>query len=389
MVPNNKGESLSLIPMFQLESATATSWNLTVNGTDFLPNYPLAVDSTNGVWFYYPSGGSAFLVELDTTINLSGGPLTWTFETCQNFSSSNIKTFTVQGGTTGDIMGAAVTAAVLPDVHGFIRPVLITCTGDIVGDGLIEAIRIGVATNGTLTVPQSAATGTAYTPTAFFAPPPDTESIKTAVAPYSDSRVAAVSVLFMNETREFGKEGHVNGLRVNLRTASSIFSPTMYTTYDTLYANTAEKDKYGGKLQEGLYMFCRPDEASLQFRDWTSYGASATAGSVIRLDAFDFVDIIRFTDRNSAEDTNLTAVTTYHLEWLNTTPLWPSGVQRMPYESWRQAIATLSEINHYTENPIHLRDIMRRVGQALRWAAPIVAPYAKQAAFALARTALL
>lgn len=388
MIPNNKGESLSMLPMLQLESATATGWTLVSSSPDYVPNYPLAVDSTNGAWFYFPPGGHVFIVELDTTVNLSGGPLTWTFEVCQNFASSNNRTFTVRGGTVGDACTATLLTSTHPGCHGFVRPTLITCNGDVVGDGEIEEIRIGICTNGVLTLPLAAnAGGFAYTPTPFFDPPADTEALKTANAPFADTRVSAASVLFMNETRAFGKEGHVNGLRINCKSATNVFSPSLFSSYDSLYGSTHEKEKYGGPLEKGLYMFSRPDDSSLQFRDWTASPSSAI--SVVRLDAFDFMDVVRFTDRNNTDDTNITAVVTYHIEWLNTSVLWPTAVQRMPYEAWRQAIATLSEVHHYTENPIHLRDIMRKLGQAIKWAAPIVAPYAKQAAFSLARAALL
>jgi hypothetical protein len=388
-VPIKVGDSMDVTGLLQLESNTATAWNLTNSSAEYLPNYPLAVDRNNGVWFYFPTGGAKFIVEFDTDVNMSGGRYTWTFEVCQNFTTSNAKTFTVQGGTNADEISATVTASLGGSFHGFIRPVLITCNADVSGNGQIEAIRCGVTTNGSLRVPEAANAGPSqYTPSPYFDPPADTEAIKTASAPFSDTRVCATSVLFMNETRVFGKEGHVNGLRINCKSAYSVFSTTLYTGYDSIYGTMNEREKYGGPLEKGLYMYSRPDDLSLEFRDWTN-SPKVEGQSVIRLDAFDFIDVIRFMDKNSADDTNITAVITYHIEWRNTSVLWPTGVQRMPHEAWRQAIASLSEIRHYSENPIHFRDILRRIGSAIKWAAPIVAPYAKQAAFSLARAALL
>lgn len=386
-IPNNAGESLAIAPLLQLDSSSATPFNHTFTSPELLPNYPLAVDHNNGVWFYFPAGGMFFQFVIETDVTLSGGPHTFGFEVVQNFSTSNIKTFTVQGGTQGTMLAATVTSS--PERHGFIRPILLTTEGTTTGDGKIVSISAGITTNGSLTAPTAANTGgLAYTPTMYFEPPPDTAAIGTSTAPFSDSRVTALSVLFMNDTQELHKEGRVNALRVPCKSQTqNVFSTLMPANFSSWFELAYDKDKFGGHLAKGLYMFTRPDELSLPFRDWTN--SATPAGSVIRLDAFDFIDVIRFTDRNNLADTNLTAVLSYHVEWINCTVLWPSLTQRLPYEAWRQSIATLGETRNYSENPIHIRDLLARIGRGLRWAAPIVAPYAKQAGFALARAALL
>lgn len=385
-VPNNPGESEDLSTIFYADS-NLPGWTRQVSApTEFMGQYCPAVDDKNRLWFYYPSGGYHFGIKIKSTAATNVGTWTITFEHISSFSTSTASSFSVTAGSGDETVEAFFSN---PSFTGWLRPVSMSCTTATSLSGVIYSVELGTLTGGTFSAPVApSAASPPYVPSVCWEPPDQNAAALTVKDPWADSRVTAVGVLFMNETSNFTKEGHANGVRLSDKTSLLVFNTEIFDGYDGYWARASDSSKYSGPLAKGMYVFSKPDKLSTEFRDWTTM-TYASVATVVRLDSFDCVDVVRFTDRNSTSATTMQVVTTFHLEWRNTTSLWTTGVQRMPYEAWRQAIATLAEINNYSENSTHISDILRRVKTALQWAGPIVKPYAKQAGMALMRGALL
>lgn len=369
-LPNGVGEAYSLTDFFSINRIA----NTVITGATPLTDYTPALDKNNCPWFYCPAGG--LVPGARFTVSTTPAPAgAWALEVeyTTSWSTSDVTTVSIQLGSTFTYVEGYATQG---QFVGWWRPTQLICTNPTATDCLIQSLTIGVTTGNNFSTPSLG------TLTPYWDLPPMMEEQSVPI-PWNDTRVTAVSTLFMNTTSVLNKEGRVQQVRANSRRAAP-FSPSFFTSGFQQIFDSASKDfRYAGLLEHGAYCFAKPDDSSTQFRDWSTGNLRP-----FYLDAFDYVDLIKFTDHSSGSETNLTAVTDFHIEFRCTLNLWTTAVSRLPYELYRQSAASLSAMHNTYENPVHFKDVVSGIRKMLRWSAPIVAPYARGALTALARSAI-
>lgn len=381
-LPHEAGESIGTLPFFNAERSytfnVVNNDSSEVSPAAWLRNYPLGCDRQNSIWFYHPGNGNTFGVRADLTESLSTGAWKFVFDYTPDFSTSN--TFNRSFGATANgnrIYGGSKSEG------GWYRLSSITCTTTASSFCEISALSFGVCTGGNLDAPSPLGT------TAPIWVPGDRQ-ITASIAPYvfSRTRATAKAALFQNATAALYKDGTVQAFHLPVEDAG-LFNSTFNDDFPAKQATLSPINRYYGLMEKGFYGFTRPDGSSQAFRDWTvSFqfaGGTDMEQYVFQLDAFDYVDVVRFTDLADPAagpgggGTTIGVTVDTHVEFRNTTSLWPTAVAHTPVEQWHAAQVTLADIPNFYENPVHLATIARLAYQAARWAAPIVAPYAKQA----------
>lgn len=374
-LPNGVGEPMSLDDTFLANTYVARSF--TTN--NILPNYAPAVDDNNRMWFYAPAGGIKSGIMITCNAAIPAGAWNLVIEIVSGFDTTSTSTQNVSLGFSDSRVEGVWTKP------GWWRPVSLSCTVACATDMQITGFYCGVTTNGSLLVPAAANVAPVYTPGTYWDPPAPPQEAST-VAPWNDTRATAVAALFMNTTAGQYKEGRVNGIRGATNTVRPFDVNFFVSGFESTYQGTDRNNKYGGMFEKGFYAFSKPDKSSDEFRKWINNSCSFPH---FRLDAFDYVDIVKFVDHSPTTESNISIILNYHIEWRNTSSLWPTARTLEVLENWRQASGALAGMPNMFENPIHVRDIVRNVKKALAWGAPIVAPYMRGAGMALARGALM
>jgi hypothetical protein len=207
-----------------------------------------------------------------------------------------------------------------------------------------------------------------------FVPP----ELQNSTLPYTNSRQTASSALFTNVSTVMSKEGTVQCARVPTRSLDP------FVDFSTMSAFTAihPKEKYFGPMEMGLYAFTLPDKASEEFVD--SYDDNYLGGTTACVDLanLDYASLILFTDIGG-DSTTLAVTLDYHLEFRTSSMLFPVGFSTLRLEDYHVSQMALARMGTFFENPVHLSSIASMVMGAVRSLAPIVAPYALQAAHAV------
>jgi hypothetical protein len=347
------------------------------SGAAFLSSYFPAIDDGGQMWFYVPAGGFAAGISFILNSAVTGLSAALTCDILYGFDTTQKSTLTFQLGMSGSSLQAFTGLGAC-----WFRPTLLECTAAGSADALITQIQVGTLTGGTFASPTDlSVAGTTY----WDLPEPISEE-STVTVPWSDTRATAAATLFINTTSVFNKEGRAQAVRC-ITSRAECFRNSFFTSqFQTYFDAASQAFRYSGPLEKGFYVYSKPDAASQTFRDWcTKYNGA------FRFNAFDYVDIVKFVDHSyggSQAETNLSAITNYHIEFRNSSVLWTTSVTRVPLETWRQAVTALTEMPNFYENPTHFRSIIGKAKQALQWAGPIVAPYARGAAKALAMQAL-
>lgn len=214
--------------------------------------------------------------------------------------------------------------------------------------------------------------------------------------PWRGTRATAVGVLFSNVSTVMSKEGVVNAGRVSTE-AINIFDTTKYSAS---ISTVHPKDRYFGAMENGLYTFTLPDSGSEVYRDCATNVAIITplpavyvSPKNVRAFCFDlsnigYANLFQFTDIDSANATTLAVQLDRHIEFRNTSALFPVGFSSVQLETYHAAQMALVRLGVFFENPSHWSAIASLVKKAVGAVAPIVAPYAKQAAVAVGRKAI-
>jgi hypothetical protein len=259
------------------------------------------------------------------------------------------------------------------------RPVSITVTTAFVTARGISNVYAGVSTSASL---QSPANGALVVMLPVFSPP----EISLSSLPYQSTRSTAVAALFSNATAVLSKEGTVLCGRVPRAGVTGIwFANTLATgltgKYTTLINDIHAKDRYYGLMENGLYTSMLPDESSSEFAD--HYGSNPSIKGMFDLEGYNYVNLIVLSDLDSGAITTMAVTVDNHLEFRSTSMLFPVGYCRASLESYHVAQMALAEQGCFFENPVHLAAIGSLIRSAVTRLAPIVLPYAKQAAVAV------
>lgn len=208
----------------------------------------------------------------------------------------------------------------------------------------------------------------------------------TVTTPWLNTRCNAAAVLFSNVTSVLNKEGTVNAARLQLE-AFSLFQPGIW---ESAMAKVHPKDRYYGPLENGLYTFTLPEAGSEKFRDCldTPAWVNVLRPVVVELDSLAYANLFVFSDLDGAAASTLAVTLDRHIEFRATSVIFPLGVSTAALETYHGSQVALVNQGVFYENPVHLSAIAGLIGKAVSSVAPIVAPYARQAAVAVGKAAL-
>lgn len=365
----NQGSSMGALPVVNGESLALTPL---LSGTPILsanPSWPLwtglCCDKNEDFWFWAPPG-TQFGMSVGFSGTVTGGLWVMSYEYIQSFTSSD----SVRGNSNMSISGSTLVSTGVNSYGLFWRPLTLTCNTSSAGNVPITNLTISAVTGLTFPTPSS---GTISGLLPLAAKPPEFD-VTTLI--YTACRVNALSVLFQNTTAVLNKEGSVEALLMS----SSQFSPTIVSTlfdYTSTGSDVAACSRYLGLLEKGLYTFTLPDAGSARFQDASArvnfVVGPAGQTPILNLDSFDYINMIRFTDYSSVA-TNLLVTVDMHLEFRNSTMLWPIGVAAIELEAWHKAQVSVTSMIPFFENPTHLMAIANLARAAAIRMYPIIRP---------------
>lgn len=367
-------------------------------------------------YFYYPSG----------SLGTAGGSPNFSVQITTDFASSparveidielisvgqTVEEVTLRSGMTGTSLtstatsvgfnvntGALVSAGITLDRFVGFRLTEVRFTAGVAGS-TITNICVGFTSDYSSTpmptaVPLSgpSAGNTASVLWPVYGP----TDYNVSLLPWRGTRATAVGVLFSNVSTVMSKEGVVNAGRVSTE-AINIFDPTKYSAS---ISTVHPRDRYFGALENGLYTFTLPDTGSEVYRDCATNIAIVTplpavyvSPKNVRAFCFDlsnigYANLFQFTDIDPTSATTLAVQLDRHIEFRNTSALFPVGFSNVQLETYHAAQMALVRLGVFFENPSHWSAIASLVKKAVGAVAPIVAPYAKQAAVAVGRKAM-
>lgn len=233
-------------------------------------------------------------------------------------------------------------------------------------------VQFGWVTNGTFATPTGENT--------FFLPYQMPSEFNNSTIPYARTRLNASAALFTNVTAAMSKEGTVLASRLK----SATIDPWSFTTS---HVNSVHPSlRYFGPLEKGLYTFTTPGGNLETFSDAVLTMASNSATNSTHRPLFNFRDIgiynaMIFSDLGSDSIGSQLAVSQYtHIEFETTSSLFTIGVSTQPLELLHSTEVALLKFGHFHENPIHWAILASAVRNAVKYLAPIAAPYVQQAA---------
>lgn len=205
---------------------------------------------------------------------------------------------------------------------------------------------------------------------AFVAP-----ALSTSAIPFSNTRTPALSALFTNVTKALNKEGTVMAGRLN---------PAIENIYDfdtSTFTNLLPSEKYFYGLENGFYTYAALSDSADHFRDdiFTTLGAS-TPLPWLNLADLSLTNCFVFNDPDGT--TNLAVNIDWHIEYRNTSVLWPSAISSVSLETVHQLQLVLLQTGFFFENNTH-RPWLRALTSALSNMSPFIMPMVKGAVSAL------
>lgn len=231
-------------------------------------------------------------------------------------------------------------------------------------------LQYGWVTGGTFATPTSTRT--------FFLPFQMPPEFNNSVLPYNRSRLNASAALFTNVTAALSKEGTILAARLK----PAIVDPWAFTTGTVNSVHPSLR--YFGPLEKGLYTFTTPGGNVEAFTDnvitiGSNSVTNATSRPLFNYDDIGIYNAIIFSDLGSASAGTQLAVSQYaHIEFETTSSLFAIGVSSQPMELLHSTEVALLKFGHFHENPIHWSVLAAAVKQAVKFLAPIAAPYVQQ-----------
>lgn len=200
-------------------------------------------------------------------------------------------------------------------------------------------------------------------------------ALSTSVIPFSNTRTPALSALFTNVTKALNKEGTVNAGRLN---------PAVVNIFDfntDSFTNLLPSEKYFYGLENGFYTYSALSDSADHFRDEVfTATTSVVARPWLNLDDLSLVNCFVFTDPDGT--TNLAMNVDWHVEYRNTSVLWPSAISSVSLETAHQLQLVLLQTGFFFENNTH-RPWLKALTDSLSAMRPYVMPMLQGAVSAL------
>lgn len=343
----------------------------TVAGTNTPPGgYPILGEFELNPYIYYPKGAN-LVVTVDT---LSSGVPT------APSSNALLMCETVDfGGTKSSVALELVTATTYAGwiVSGsnqnstfFLRPISIETNLSLYAANITvtvaSAAPMGITAGaGTVNIGFNGALSNKLLMPAVKPPALEVSSV-----PFSNTRVTACSALFTNVTKILNKEGTILAGR---------FNPTTMDVFDADtgdYASLTPAEKYFYGLEKGFYTYLPLQTDVSEFADdvWDSPQISLTGVRIpwLHLGRTALTTCFRFDDPDGG--TSLAVNVDWHVEFRNSSVLWPVAVSAMSLEEAHQAQLVALEAGLFFDNVDH-RYILSQVSKGLG----VVMPYIKAA----------
>jgi len=183
--------------------------------------------------------------------------------------------------------------------------------------------------------------------------------------PFSNTRLTALAVLFTNVTKAINKEGTVQAARLNPE-VFDVFGFTAKTFNDI---HPAEKYFFG--LEKGFYTYAPPSTDLSNFWDYVIRASSdqQQVAPLYRLDNSAMVNAFTFADPDGG--TALAVNLDYHIEFRNSSQLWPIGLSSMTLETLHQSQLSLVTAGFFFDNPDH-KWILEKISRAWKVAKPLL-----------------
>jgi len=196
-------------------------------------------------------------------------------------------------------------------------------------------------------------------------------ALSVSTVPYSNTRVTALSALFTNVTKALNKEGTVLAGR---------FNPAVQDVFDVTqdsFSQLAPSEKYFFGLEKGFYTYVPPQTDVAEFADdvWdsahggTTYAPEWFTSTWIHLGRTALVTAFRFDDPDGG--TTLAINVDWHVEYRNSSVLWPVAVSAVSMEQAHQAQLVCLEAGFFFDNVDH-RSILSSVTKGLSYVTPVL-----------------
>lgn len=202
-----------------------------------------------------------------------------------------------------------------------------------------------------------------------LAPYATTTAYATSDVPFLNTRLTAVAALFTNVTKVLSKEGTVLAAR---------FNPEQMDVFNIVadnYQDVHPSEKYFYGLEKGFYTYAAPSTDLGFFYDYTVRVGSITSKQtlpVYRLDNAAMVNSWTFTDPDGGS--SLAVNLDWHVEFRNSSQLWPIGMSSMTLETLHTAQLVLATVGCFFDNVDH-RYILGQVAKAAKWLMPVVSTH--------------
>ncbi len=325
-------------------------------------------------WFFFGNFTAYFEVSLSVSVGYNVNATfqfydgaTMTLQRQNQQATGSVITFAITDGTRGGMWGRLVGLDWVSNS----------------ASANVTTLAMGIKTGGSFDVPTG--TNASYSLWPFGkAPEMDASPI-----PYQSARQTACGVLFSNVTAVLNKEGTITAARLP-RSAVPPFSSSFANAPNFLSCHP--KERYYGPLEKGLYTYTLSDAETVLFRDYiadsvlvlpTVAGTQARSAPLFYLDGQEYYNLILFSDIDATTSTTLGVSVDSHIEFRTSSALFQLGFAANTLETFHVAQMALARQGCFYENPLHLAAIGSLIKSAVMRLAPIVAPYAKQAAVAV------
>jgi len=217
-------------------------------------------------------------------------------------------------------------------------------------------------------------------------PPPQ---VTVSTAPYTSSRVTALTMLATNVSRVQIKQGTIMGARF------SSLTPAFYSAVPSDVNGVHPAARYYGACENGLYLVAPPTQDSEQFVDAvmklgqvtavTSAGiASVSTNNVYYVPIVDFDTddpfLAAFISEEVSVDETIMAITVdIHLEFRSSSPLFQVGISAVPLETYHAAQLVVAQAGYFYENPTHWRELASRIARLAGQVLPMLFPSSRVA----------
>lgn len=163
--------------------------------------------------------------------------------------------------------------------------------------------------------------------------------------PWMACRTTAVGVAITNISPVLTKSGSILAGRVD---------PTRYWPWNcpkSVVANLHKSDKCLSSLQNGFYTYVPPSTDIAEFSNYIEFNDRYTAGElpVYRLDNTSMTHLL-FLSNLSSDSQSVTASVSWHLEFRNTSTLFPIGISRFTIEVMHQAQMKMMTMGFFHPN---------------------------------------